>query len=40
VPGQMADVITGLIVFFVAAHRIAEVIKDLLARRQKKEVKA
>lgn len=40
VPGQMADVITGLIVFFVAAYRIAEVIKDRLAKRQKKEVKA
>ncbi|KHO60974.1 nucleoside ABC transporter membrane protein [Thermoanaerobacter sp. YS13] len=40
VPGQMADVITGLIVFFVAAHRVAEVIKDMFAKKQKKEAEA
>jgi simple sugar transport system permease protein len=40
VPGQMADVITGLIVFFVAAHRVAEVIKDKFAKNRKKEAQA
>ncbi|ADH60272.1 inner-membrane translocator [Thermoanaerobacter mathranii subsp. mathranii str. A3] len=40
VPGQMADVITGLIVFFVAAHRVAEVIKNKFAKNRKKEVQA
>jgi simple sugar transport system permease protein len=33
----MADVITGLIVFFVAAHRVAEVIKNKFAKNRKKE---
>ncbi|MBT1278734.1 ABC transporter permease [Thermoanaerobacter sp. CM-CNRG TB177] len=40
VPGQMADVITGLIVFFVAAHRVAEVIKNKFAKNRKKEAQA
>ncbi|MFU0782814.1 MAG: ABC-type guanosine uptake system NupNOPQ, permease component NupP [Thermoanaerobacterium thermosaccharolyticum] len=38
VPGQLADVITGLIIFFVAADKIIEVLKSMFKKQKKEEL--
>lgn len=37
VPGQLADVLTGLIIFFVAADKIIKIIREKLSKSSKEE---